>query len=38
MYLAPETLEEAAALKMEHDDKAIYMAGSTDVVIRLRDY
>jgi CO/xanthine dehydrogenase FAD-binding subunit len=38
VYLAPETLEEAAALKMEHDDKAIYMAGSTDVVIRLRDY
>lgn len=38
VYLAPESLEEAAALKMEHDDKAVYMAGATDVVIRLRDY
>ena len=38
VYLAPETLEEAAALKLEHDDKAIYMAGATDVIIRLRDY
>ncbi len=38
MYLAPESLEEAAALKLEHDDKAIFMAGATDVVIRLRDY
>jgi CO/xanthine dehydrogenase FAD-binding subunit len=38
VYLAPETLEEAAALKLEHDDKAIFMAGATDVIIRLRDY
>ncbi|MEA4871051.1 MAG: xanthine dehydrogenase family protein subunit M [Christensenella sp.] len=38
VYLAPETLEEAAALKLEHDDKAIYMAGATDVIIRLRDH
>ena len=38
VYLAPETLEEAAALKLEHDDKAIFMAGATDVVIRLRDH
>ena len=38
VYLAPETLEEAAALKLEHDDKAIFMAGATDVIIRLRDH
>ena len=35
VYLAPESLEEAAALKLEHDDKAIFMA---DVIIRLRDH
>ena len=38
VYLAPESLEEAAALKLEHDDKAIFMAGATDVIIRLRDH
>ncbi len=38
VYLAPETLEEAASLKLEHDDKAIFMAGATDVIIRLRDH
>jgi carbon-monoxide dehydrogenase medium subunit len=38
VYLAPETLEEAAALKLEHDDKAVFMAGATDIVIRLRDH
>ena len=38
VYLAPETLEEAVALKLEHDDKAIFMAGATDVIIRLRDH
>ena len=37
-YLAPQTLEEAAALKLEHDDKAVFMAGATDVIIRMRDY
>jgi len=37
IYLAPATLEEAIAMKKEHGDRAVFMAGATDIVIRLRD-
>ena len=37
-YLAPRTLEEAIALKKEYGDAAKFIAGSTDVVVAMRDY
>ena len=37
-YLLPQTLEEAVKLKAEYDKAAVFMAGGTDVVVRMRDY
>lgn len=37
-YLLPHTIEEAVALKNEHDQAAVFMAGATDVVVRMRDH
>ena len=36
-YLLPQTLEEAVAFKKEHGASAVFMAGATDVVVRMRD-
>lgn len=36
-YLLPRTLEEAVALKKQHGTSAVVMAGSTDIVVRMRD-
>ena len=37
-YLLPQTLEEAVKLKVEYDKAAVFMAGATDIVVRMRDY
>ncbi len=37
-YLAPKTLEEAIELKRKYGQTARFIAGSTDVVVMLRDY
>ncbi len=37
-YLLPQTLEEAVKLKAEYDKAAVFMAGATDIVVRMRDY
>lgn len=36
-YLLPQTLEEAIALKKKHGASAVVLAGSTDIVVRMRD-
>ncbi len=35
-YVAPKTLAEAVALKKEHGDKAIYVAGGTDLYPKMK--
>ena len=37
-YLLPHTVAEAVALKEKYDKAAVFMAGATDVVVRMRDY
>ena len=37
-YLLPKTVAEAVALKEKYDKAAVFMAGATDVVVRMRDY
>ncbi len=36
-YLSPETLEQAFDLYVRHGDSAKYMAGGTDVIVKLKD-
>jgi carbon-monoxide dehydrogenase medium subunit len=36
-YLAPESIEEAVSMHTTHGDKACYIAGGTDVMVKLKE-
>jgi CO/xanthine dehydrogenase FAD-binding subunit len=36
-YLSPTTIEEAIALFKEHNGKAVYIAGGTDVIVKIKE-
>ncbi len=36
-YLVPETLDEAVSMHESHKDRAVYIAGGTDVVVKIKE-
>ena len=36
-YLVPKTLDEAVSLNLSYGDRAMYVAGGTDVLVKIKE-